>query len=106
MTWMTLSAAGSCSFFDWILYFPGTLQPVLSNMQGGASSNLHLLVIELPEIFVFEKICFFIRRLEHSIDIVGDSVPHGDISRIVKLYVLDFFIKPPIHGACDDIWCT
>ena len=56
----------------------------------------HTVVIELPEMFAFEKVGFPIGVLEGSIDVGWDTAPHGDVARVVKLHPSDSVVVPPI----------
>lgn len=83
--------------------WPSAYEP-LGCRQGGSSTRYaHAPIIELPVHTALEEICVSIFILEHRIDMVGHSSPHGHIAGIVQLHIPGLLIIPPVHGARKEV---
>ena len=75
----------------------GTVQPEFAGCHRARLCYLHLLIVKLPEIFPLEKVGLLVVVLEDPVNIIRHPLPHLNVTRIVKLYVLHLLVISPIH---------
>ena len=74
-----------------------TVQPEFAGCHWACFCHLHPFIVELPEMFPLEKVGLLVVVLEDTVNIIRHPLPHLNVSRIVKLYVLHLLVISPVH---------